>query len=118
MVLVCMSVLQLFALCTGMFPPSEEFSNYLCSYFFRQAECGGVVAEFARYCLGRLDRTMADGARKKPPTALEVDAVQERRPITIRVRFLDDTCTFQVNVWDCASRKASFCTIYVVCVCV
>jgi len=41
--------------------------------------------------MARLDRTMADGARKKPPTALEVDAVQERRPITIRVRFLDDT---------------------------
>jgi cytosine deaminase len=37
------------------------------------------------------DRTMADGARKKPPTAMEIDAVQERRPITIRVRFLDDT---------------------------
>jgi myosin-7 len=81
---------KLFALCTGMFPPSEEFACYLCSFFFRTAETSGVVAEFAKYCLGRLDRTMADGARKKPPTQMEIDAVQERRPITIRVRFLDD----------------------------
>ena len=82
---------KLFALCTGMFPPSEEFACYLSSFFFRAAETSGAVAEFAKYCLDRLDRTMADGARKKPPTAIEIDAVQERRPITIRVRFLDDT---------------------------
>ena len=83
---------KLFAVATGVVPPSEEFACYLSAFFNKAVnECSDTIADYASYCIKRLDRTMTCGARKKPPIAMEIDAVQEMRPITIRVRFLDDS---------------------------
>jgi len=96
---------QLMAVFTGVFAPSNEFLPYVetaldnvmerigAEYGFGDgnAEVNALVAKFAEYCTIRLKSTIANGMRWKPPTQLELDAVEERRPIALRVSFLDDT---------------------------
>ena len=105
---------KLLAIATGVVPASEEFACYLSAFMHNSMKGGNdAIADYARYCIDRLDRTMTRGARKKPPIAMEIDAVQEMRLITIRVRFLDgsfktlsiDSQTNARDVCDMLSKK-------------
>eukprot|EP01083_Nonionella_stella_P017517 49002_1 len=93
---------QLMALYCGIFPPSEEFTCYLFDYLFSQdpAIAGGSdeiiaggdvdeVLNWSQFCLRRLGKTVAVGARLYCPTDFEIEGVEAMRQVRVRVEFLD-----------------------------
>ncbi|XP_052868505.1 myosin-VIIa-like [Anopheles cruzii] len=75
----------LLSLCVGCFPPSERFEKYLRSFIRDGPEL------YAPYCEQRLDRTLANGTRRQPPSLLELQATKTKRPIPVSVILMDGT---------------------------
>jgi len=82
---------KLMAICCAIFPPSDEFANYLAAYLFSKTKEAGSVGHFATFGLQSLDRTMEVGQRRIQPMDLEIQRIEERQPISIKVYFLDGT---------------------------
>eukprot|EP00937_MAST-01D_sp_MAST-1D-sp2_P002590 g2590.t1 len=96
---------QLFTLCLSTFPPSQEFKPYLYTYWDEAKETEGYVGEYASYLLERLEKMCRMGPRREVPTAIEMDAVRMRKPVIIRVFFLDGTFkTVPVEPWTTAEE--------------
>ncbi|KAF7992912.1 hypothetical protein HCN44_005693 [Aphidius gifuensis] len=73
----------LLSLCLSCFPPSQRFINYLRT-FINSGPPG-----FASYCDIKLTRTYKNGARKQPPSWLELDATKTKKPIFLNIIFMD-----------------------------
>jgi len=82
---------KLMAICCAVFPPSDEFANYLASYLFSKSKEAGAVGDYATFALQSLDRTMEVGQRRIQPMDLEIQRIEERQPISVKVYFLDGT---------------------------
>jgi hypothetical protein len=95
---------QLLALYAGVFGPSERFWPFLMTYLekMRGEEHEGCAAEaqqagcaefrtehWADYVQERLEATKLKGPRMRPPIQLEIDSVEQQRPIPVRIEFLD-----------------------------
>jgi len=80
---------MLLGVTTGAFSPSKEFEPYLLSYCEAHKEDSGGVAEYAKFCMGRILKTSALGPRKEVPTAMEIEAAKMRLPVLVRVYHLD-----------------------------
>lgn len=75
----------LLSLCIGCFAPSEKFLKYLIEFIRRGPEL------YAPYCEDRLLRTIKNGARKQPPSYLELIATRTKQPITLSIVLFDGT---------------------------
>lgn len=79
---------QLFAICTGAFPPSAEFEPYLMSYLDKHRN-DPLVGAYATFSLGRVAMATNLGPRREVPTQIEVEAVKEMKAVVMRVYNLD-----------------------------
>lgn len=73
----------LLSLCVGCFPPSERFEKYL-RCFIREGP-----QLYAPFCEHRLDRTIHNGARRQPPSWLELQTTKSKKPIMVPVTLMD-----------------------------
>ncbi|XP_058601232.1 unconventional myosin-VIIb [Onychostoma macrolepis] len=91
----------LLSICLGIFPPTDRLSNYLQS-FIRYGP-----TEYSSYCSERLRRTLANGERSEPPCWVELQSVENKKPITVVVSLMDGrSITLTV---DSASTSAEVC---------
>ncbi|XP_067897907.1 unconventional myosin-VIIa-like isoform X2 [Heterodontus francisci] len=82
----------LMCLCVGCFPPTEGFIKYLHN-FIRDGPSG-----YAPYCAERLRRTFANGARREPPSYLELEATKVKQPIKVTVTLMNGlSCTVSID---------------------
>jgi len=79
---------ELFAICSGAFPPSKEFEPYLLHYCHKHRS-DPMVGEYAKFTMGRLLMAQDLPPRKEIPTAIEVEAVKEMKPVVVRVYHLN-----------------------------
>lgn len=91
----------LLSLCVGCFPPSERFEKYLRS-FIRDGP-----RMYAPFCEHRLDRTIQNGARRQPPSWLELQATKSKKPITVCVTMMDAS-SMNVDI-DSSSTAEEMC---------
>lgn len=91
----------LLSLCIGCFPPSDTFELYLRQFIRSGPEL------YAPYCEVRLDRTMQNGARKQPPSVLELKSCKSTEPITVTINLMNDA-SVQIEV-DSASTSEEIC---------
>merc|ERR1719361_2851204 len=70
---------KLMAICCAIFPPSDEFANYLSSYLFSKTKEAGAVGQYATFALQSLDRTMEVGQRRIQPMELEIQRIEEKQ---------------------------------------
>jgi hypothetical protein len=84
---------RLMAVLLGIFPPSKRFAFYLKAYLqkSRAHERDPEVPKFARFCEEALMRSQECGPREMPPSALEMEAAQNRRNVALTVHFTDDS---------------------------
>lgn len=82
---------RLLSIICSIFPPSDEFACYVAVYLFQQSKEAGDVGDCATFALKALDRTMAHGQRKMQPSPDEIQRIEHREPIHIKVWFLDRT---------------------------
>eukprot|EP00487_Bulimina_marginata_P001414 TRINITY_DN13117_c0_g1_i1.p1 TRINITY_DN13117_c0_g1~~TRINITY_DN13117_c0_g1_i1.p1 ORF type:complete len:143 (-),score=3.51 TRINITY_DN13117_c0_g1_i1:235-663(-) len=78
---------KLMAICCAIFPPSDEFAYYLASYLFSKTKESGVIGEYAIFALQSLDRTMEIGQRRIQPIDSEIQRIEQRQPISVKVYF-------------------------------
>ncbi|GCB64539.1 hypothetical protein scyTo_0007553 [Scyliorhinus torazame] len=82
----------LMSLCVGCFPPTDGFMKYLHN-FIRNGPLG-----YAPYCAERLRRTFANGARREPPSYLELEATKLKQPIKVTVTLMSGlSCSASVD---------------------
>ena len=92
----------LMSLCLGCFPPSETLLPYLKNLINQHSPL-----TFAKYCVDRLERTSANGARSQPPSWIELQATKTRRPIAVPVTFMDGST--RSAIVDSASTAREVC---------
>jgi hypothetical protein len=78
-------------ICCSIFQPSDEFATYLAAYLFERTKEIGVVGKSAVFSLQALDRTMEAGQRRLQPSHLEIERIEQRQPIPVKIFFLDGT---------------------------
>ncbi|XP_072427812.1 unconventional myosin-VIIa-like [Chiloscyllium punctatum] len=82
----------LLCLCAGCFPPTDGFIKYLRN-FIRNGPEGYVM-----YCAEHLRRTVANGARRKPPSYLELEATKQKGPIKVTVTLMNRlSCSIAID---------------------
>lgn len=91
----------LLSLCIGCFPPSEDFELYLREFIRNGPEL------YAPYCEGRLDRTLQNGARKQPPSYMELRASKNKEPIMTTISFMNET-SIELEI-DSATTSEEIC---------
>lgn len=87
----CLRGWELMALCAGLFPPSSKLEKYLLSYIRQTVENQPYpgVDKMAEYTLLRIVKSLELGARSESPTEMEVAAVREISPVSLRINLLD-----------------------------
>ncbi|XP_062873180.1 unconventional myosin-VIIa [Trichomycterus rosablanca] len=90
----------LLTVCLGIFPPTERLTKYL-----RKFVRGGLV-EFSSSCAEHLRRTLLNGERKEVPCWVELNAVEDQKPLQVKVTLTDgrvltlpvDSCSTSAEV--------------------
>uniref|UniRef100_A0A3B4TMB3 Unconventional myosin-VIIa-like n=1 Tax=Seriola dumerili TaxID=41447 RepID=A0A3B4TMB3_SERDU len=91
----------LLSICLGIFPPTDQFMQYLESFFHRGP------SGYEVYCTERLRRTKANGERKELPCWIELQAAKSKEPIDVSVTLMDGrTVSLQL---ESASTSAEVC---------
>lgn len=80
---------KLMAICCGIFPPTLGLIKYLAAYLYSASLQGNDIGGWATYALQRLDKTWVCGRREFYPTITEILAIQEKRPVSVQITFLD-----------------------------
>lgn len=91
----------LLSLCIGCFPPSENFEMYLRQFIREGPDL------YAPYCETRLDRTVQNGARKQPPSLMELRSCKTTDPIVTTINFMNEA-SVQLEI-DSASTSEEVC---------
>lgn len=91
----------LLSLCIGCFPPSENFELYLREFIRNGPEL------YAPFCETRLDRTIQNGARKQPPSLMELKGCKTTDPIIVTINLMNDA-SVQLQI-DSASTSEEVC---------
>ncbi|XP_042574095.1 unconventional myosin-VIIb-like isoform X2 [Cyprinus carpio] len=73
----------LLSICLGIFPPTDRLTKYLQSFIHYGP------SEYSSYCSERLRRTLANGERSEPPCWVELQSVENKKPITVAVSLMD-----------------------------
>mmetsp|Transcript_14360 Transcript_14360/g.26611 ORF Transcript_14360/g.26611 Transcript_14360/m.26611 type:complete len:1731 (+) Transcript_14360:285-5477(+) len=82
---------QLVCMAVGTFPPSKDFEFYLLNFFLEHVGIQGLVGNYARYSLRRLDGMLIRGASGFVPNIEEILAYKERPPILATIELVDGT---------------------------
>lgn len=83
---------QLFGLCSGGFPPSEDFLPFIMSFCHQHiidAKTDPKIVEYAKYTLARVEKSVSLGPRKEIPSAAEIDACKHMDSVLLRVYHMD-----------------------------
>jgi len=101
----------LLSFCACSFPPSPVLARYLQSFLDENTKQGDYVAA-ATYVLQCLKRMGVTGARKFVPSWMELEAIEKREPMVIRIFFLDGSvkAVFVDSATTIAEMKASVVT--------
>ncbi|XP_063078539.1 unconventional myosin-VIIb [Engraulis encrasicolus] len=92
----------LMSICLGIFPPTQDFMRYLRNFIRRGP------ADDSSYCMERLLRTVANGARQELACWLEMDACRSKKPVKVKLSLPDGrSLTLQV---DSASISSEICS--------
>lgn len=91
----------LLSLSIGCFPPSERFELYLREFIRNGPQL------YAPYCETRLDRTIQNGARKQPPSVMELRSCKTTDPIVVTVNLMNEA-SVQLEI-DSASTSEEVC---------
>lgn len=75
----------LLSLCCGCFTPSDRFIKYL----FQFIKDGPL--QYGPFIEARLKRTVINGARRVPPSAVEIACCKSKKPIKLTITFMDGT---------------------------
>jgi hypothetical protein len=92
---------QLFAICSGTYPPSKELQPYM-MYFCEshKNDENPEIADLAAQVQKRIFRTQEQGPRINVPTTVEIEAVRHGHPVACRVQKLDGSAvTVPVQSW-------------------
>ncbi|XP_048588923.1 unconventional myosin-VIIa isoform X2 [Nematostella vectensis] len=68
----------------GVFPPSDQFLNYLKNFILTEA-----TEHVAEFCISRLRRTVERTNRKQPPSWIEMQASRRAENIVLPVTLMD-----------------------------
>jgi len=82
---------QLMCMAVGTFPPSPDFEMYLLNFLLEHVNVTGLVGNYARYSLRRLDGMLIRGASGFVPNIDEILAYKERPPILATIELVDGT---------------------------
>uniref|UniRef100_A0A673HEW7 Unconventional myosin-VIIa-like n=1 Tax=Sinocyclocheilus rhinocerous TaxID=307959 RepID=A0A673HEW7_9TELE len=92
----------LLSICLGIFPPTDRLTKYLQSFIHYGP------SEYSSYCAERLRRTLANGERSEPPCWVELQSVENKKPISVAVGLMDGR-SISLTV-DSASTSAEVCS--------
>ncbi|KAH9261257.1 hypothetical protein BASA81_000961 [Batrachochytrium salamandrivorans] len=84
-------VWQLFCICVGCFPPSIDFEPFLLNFFLKSYQTGGIVGQYARYALRRLQSTVSFGPSATSISIDEIVAYGDRPPVMATIQLIDGT---------------------------
>jgi len=82
---------QIMCMCVGTFPPSSDFEYYLLNFLIEHLLVPGLVGNYARYSLRRLEGMLIRGASGFVPNIDEILAYKERPPILATIELVDGT---------------------------
>ena len=91
----------LLSLCIGCFPPSNNFELYLREFIRKGPQL------YAPYCETRLDRIIQNGARKQPPSLMELKSCKTTEPIVVSINLMNGA-SVQIEI-DSASTSEEVC---------
>ena len=80
---------QMLCMCTGTFPPSVAFADYLLNYILEKEGSKGAIRNYARYCLITLEGMLASGPSGFIPSVDEISAYKERPPILANIQLIN-----------------------------
>jgi hypothetical protein len=80
---------QMLCMCTGTFPPSVAFADYLLNYILEKEGSKGAIRNYARYCLITLEGMLASGPTGFIPSVEEISAYKERPPILATIELVN-----------------------------
>ncbi|KAH9258940.1 hypothetical protein BASA81_002560 [Batrachochytrium salamandrivorans] len=82
---------QLMCMCVSSFPPSVDFELYLLNFLQSNVNVPGLVSNYARFALRRLEGMMTTGSSGIVPSIEEIAAYKERPPILATIQLVDGT---------------------------
>ena len=82
---------QLMCMAVGTFPPSSDFEYYLLNFIIEHRSVPGLIGNYARYALRRLEGMLSSGASGFVPSVDEIQAYKERPPILATIELVDGT---------------------------
>lgn len=82
---------QVMCMAVGTFPPSSDFEYYLLNFLIDHLKVKGLVGNYARYSLRRLEGMLIRGASGFVPNIDEILAYKERPPILATIELVDGT---------------------------
>ena len=82
---------QLMCMCVGTFPPSSDFEFYLLNFIIEHRSVPGLIGNYARYALRRLEGMLSSGASGFVPSVDEIQSYKERPPILATIELVDGT---------------------------
>jgi hypothetical protein len=88
------------------FPPSNDLMKHLMGYCtLNLSSTQGSVSKFAEIALHRIPKICKYGPRREIPTRMEMEALREGNPVTVRVWFVDGKYTMlKVDPWTTAKE--------------
>ena len=78
---------QLMCMCTGTFPPSAEFKDYLLNFLLTFES--DSFSEYKQYSIRRLEGMIEQGASGYIPSVAEIKAYKDRPPIVASIELVD-----------------------------
>lgn len=82
---------QLMCICVGAFPPSLDFEPYLLNFLQTNEKNKGIIGQYAKYALRKLQSTLAFGPSENSVSIEEIEAYGDRPPMMATVTLVDGT---------------------------
>ena len=79
----------LMLICCSVFPPSNEFVDYLACFLFSKVREPGSIGMMAQTSLQALDKTMVNGVRKFVPLLPEIDKIRSMERINVDIYYVN-----------------------------
>eukprot|EP00002_Diphylleia_rotans_P023810 TRINITY_DN4689_c0_g1_i1.p1 TRINITY_DN4689_c0_g1~~TRINITY_DN4689_c0_g1_i1.p1 ORF type:complete len:1837 (+),score=393.89 TRINITY_DN4689_c0_g1_i1:87-5597(+) len=81
---------EILSTCIGVFPPTKSFELALKNFLRQYSRISGEIGDYASICQRTLARVIVNGARSYPPTQDEYETLRQKKPVVVRIYFVDD----------------------------